>query len=182
MKSLYTSLLSSFLLAGMLAFSIPLQAAEGAVDANVERVAQSVEKVAETVSKSVSEAQLAGTELAFDRMEGYFTAAQGVIEKYGGDVAALGLNALRIDAITHIAPNLVGMIILLTIAFCGYKLLPTVIEKDPKYNTPLIIVPWIMMIAGGVGGVVNLALLFNIWAWAGIFYPELWAIHKFILN
>jgi hypothetical protein len=169
-----------------LLFTVPLQATEGGVDANVERVAQSVEKVAETVSKSVSEAQLAGTELAFDRMEGYFTAAQGVIEKYGGDVAALGLNALRIDAISEVLPPLLLIIVFSILIFKVF--LPTAIRKwnEGDMDDAADFFPWLTYAAPTISlsvcTLVNLTYLFNIWAWAGVFYPELWAIHKFILN
>jgi hypothetical protein len=177
MKSFYT-LLSPLLLACALLFTVPLQAAEGGVDANVERVAQSVEKVAETVSKSVSEAQLAGTELVFDRMEGYFDAAQGVIKQYGGDVAELGLMALRIDAFSVLFPGLLFAV--LAMVWCRFVKRVYQYEKDETRDGAGTIIA--SVIFGIVTLVVFAPALLNIWAWAGIFYPELWAIHKFILN
>jgi hypothetical protein len=160
--------------------AVPLQAGE--VDPNVERMAQSVEKVAETVTKGVADTQLASTELAFDKMEGYFTAAQGVIEKYGGDVATLGLNALRIDAASTLVVPFLCFVVGILAALIGYKGIPWAKRIDKRWETPIPVSMWALALGGPVVAIVSFLNLFKIWAWAGIFYPELWAIHKFILS
>lgn len=48
--------------------------------------------------------------------------------------------------------------------------------EQAKYLVPIIIN--VLLIATVI---ISISKLINIWAWAGIFYPELYAVHKFIL-
>jgi hypothetical protein len=126
------------------------------------------------------------TEFAFDKMEKYFDAAQEVIDNYGGDAVELGLNALRVDAAAIIIPHLVFIIVALIFL---------------KYLIPLMKTGWregredgwsdfpakcfagtISVFAATIALLANITDAFNnIWAWVGIFYPELYAVHKFLL-
>lgn len=116
-------------------------------------------------------------EFAFGKMEQYFDAAKTVIEQYGGDVADLALMALRVEAISEFLP--VVMLVPLGIVF--YKIGKSVWQTaDEDFDRFMI--GNILYVVGGVFALFALTTLLNIWAWAGIFYPELYAVHKFILN
>jgi hypothetical protein len=116
-------------------------------------------------------------EFAFDKIEQYFDAAKLVIDQYGGDVADLALAALRIEAASTLATPL----LLLLLAYFLYRVAKRIygIEKDETgdgqftlmFGTPIIAALFVL-------GVFK---LINVWAWVGIFYPELYAVHKFLL-
>ncbi len=116
-------------------------------------------------------------EFAFDKMEQYFDAAKGVIEQYGGDVAELGLMALRVDAISSLMPG----VVLLLLAYPWYLLLKKTAAAELKSSSDCFLTLMLGGVVSAAGLAIMLKSLFNIWAWAGIFYPELYAIHKFIL-
>ena len=120
-------------------------------------------------------------ELTFDKLEQYFEAAKGVIEQYGGDVAEVGLNVLRIEAISEIFFPLAVILFL-------FASLPLMIRFGKWINQKAIddrSEPWEMIyivhILLGIFFLIQLVSLLNLWAWVGIFYPELYAVHKFIL-
>lgn len=169
-------------------------------------------------------------ELTFDKMEQYFEAAKGVIDQYGGDVAELGLMALRVDALSVILPSLIVTVLSGVIGIKTYRIMMAGAAKNAKtalrtacakgyssrnpfedhlmvkyfgsssniskgerteedlnkldltFEWTLYTVP--MSLVAGISclvGLINLIDMINIWAWAGIFYPELYAVHKFIL-
>ena len=143
------------------------------------------------------------TEFVFDKMEQYFNAAQQVIQKYGGDVADLALNALRVDAaaivVTGVAMLVIGVIsIRAGISWVSLAtqakffsegerekdarkaLLHTIYDKDiePLYG----IAGTLSIMGGGVLLTMGIIRAGEVWAWVGLFYPELYAVHKFLLN
>ena len=172
-------------------------------------------------------------EFAFDKMEQYFNAAKAVLDQYGGDVAEVGLNVLRIEAASELLAPLIATIIFGIIARIALKGFTVVdVEKIKRElraacskgyssrgpfadfllgqyfgssadvnrgsKTPEDIdtavrdnPSWVWTInkiiratVGGISGFVlfiNIFGLINIWAWIGLFYPELYAVHKFIL-
>jgi len=121
-------------------------------------------------------------ELVFDKMEKYFDAAKTVIDQYGGDVSELALMALRIEALGELLPSIV-----MTLFFIlTYKKFTDIIKdtnkkikSEPYGIHDLKYIPIVIYGCFGVGVAIS---LIDIWAWAGLFYPELYAVHKFILN
>ena len=168
-------------------------------------------------------------EFAFDKMEKYFDAAKTIIEQYGGDVAELGLMALRIEAGKSILISTVVFLAFLYLANKFYRLstkqtdmnclealdsfsydfekreliekvtgvvvdYQVRIDSDTKEKlrnikyipssewSELRITLTIAAIVSSVVSSIAFLKLINIWLWVGIFYPELYAVHKFILN
>jgi len=119
-------------------------------------------------------------EFAFDKIEQYFEAAKQVIEQYGGDVAELGLMALRVEAISCLLPGL----IIIILARPLYKVWKKIgdYEEAHSYGRDR----GVTVVAGATIGAILLILtlvtLFNIWSWVGIFYPELYAVYKMVLS
>lgn len=119
------------------------------------------------------------TEFVFEKMEQYFDAAKTVIEQYGGDVAELGLGALRVQAASELAPALAGILILIAI-YCLRGKIKYEAEVNRSGGGAVAIVATLMV--GAASLIVTLEALLNIWAWVGIFYPELYAVYLFILK
>jgi len=138
------------------------------------------EKVLEGATKVTESTEAVA--FAFDKMEQYFNAAGKVIEQYGGDVAELGLLALRIDAITIVAPSTLWLLLYVTVLFKFSSLCNYISNLSDEFDKSVVTVflggTWFML---GIPTAVE-NNTFNVWAWAGIFYPELYAVHKFILN
>jgi len=169
----------------------------------------------------VSDMAESTAELIFDNFNGYMEAAKRVIDTYGGDVADLGLLALRIDAASEIVLPAVFSFILAVVAVKARNLIfrrvslyyvttkgfaarsryednfvnkffniSTNIVPDDKiemakstfmpinWGSPLPYIP-IVLSAVSVGCAIK---VINIWAWVGMFYPEAYAIHLFILK
>jgi len=118
------------------------------------------------------------TEAVFGKMEEYFDAAKQVIETYGGDVADLGLNVLRIEAGAMLVLPLIAMVFLLSVVKYIKRVNIWGFSADNNCDAPAVIVPLV------VDAIVVFTVykVFSIWAWVGLFYPELYAVHKFILN
>lgn len=185
------------------------------------------EKVEQIVTKANESLEVA--DFAFTRMEGYFEAAKHVIEQYGGDVAELGLMALRIEAISILVP---GILCFIGFGIISAKMLKKGVNITVEATKASIIsasqisytarnplqdslmseyfgsscgtgkksmedlegmdikpcytfTHFIYLSAGLMAGIVsfiNIWTILDIWAWAGIVYPEVYAVHKFILN
>lgn len=173
------------------------------------------------------------TELILNKMDEYMVAAQGVIEQYGGDVAELGLNVLRVEVLSILIPSLILAIVFgvlakklytysiskgttikaevlkaaLSVAYHNRHSEQDRIVKsytgthssnvDPypidKLDTITDVpnpntwddfrIMWSLFAATSVViGTVFAYKLLNIWLWVGLVYPEMYAVHKFILN
>ena len=135
-----------------------------------------------SVEKTAPEAVIAVTEVVFDRMEQYFDAAKHVIEQYGGDVAELGLNALRVGALSEILFPVVSTVFLLVLIKHALPAYRWGAKPENNSNGLGFFIP--LFLGGGHLLLLFLAIKYslNIWAWVGIFYPELYAVHKFILT
>lgn len=142
-------------------------------------VKEATVEIEETVAE-VKEA-LNETEFAFDKMEQYFTTAAGIVEKYGGDVAELGLMALRLDAASVILSPLTFLLIFI---FVNIRISPHIAQRIAAFKDPSDRLPSTIIHKGIIYSGITLCTLevMNMWAWAGIFYPELYAVHKFIIN
>lgn len=132
------------------------------------------------------------TEFVFDKLEQYFEAARHVIEQYGGDAVNLGLAALRIEAASELIPAVVAFAIAL---FLWKKLNPFVQfgtakaiteEEGDRYRNDeevrFTLVGAVSALVIFICVIVFFVNILNIWAWAGLFYPELYAVHQFVLK
>jgi len=158
----------------------------------IEKVEQSLEAVKNTAIEAQEGAKVVAEQatqvldktndvvaFTFDKMEGYFGAAQKIIEQYGGDVAALGLNVLRIEAISELIPYLIYTI-LSVLFYKGALSLSKKIEED-NWDGDTVMFVFLGYITSCCLAVVAVIGIFNLWAWVGMFWPELYAVHKFLL-
>jgi len=150
---------------------------------STEEVKAVTELVKETSNATTEAAQAATATVSSisDGLDKYFDAAAEIISKYGGDVAELGLNVLRIDAVSV----LIGPIVFLSVLLYG---VPTVLQfckNIYKWQTDEPHNPYSLLYVIPCGYVVVLAHVagqaLNVWAWVGLFYPEVYAVHKFLL-
>lgn len=121
----------------------------------------------------------------FDKLEGYMSAAKSVIDTYGGDAAELGLLALRVEAASEIVRPLVLFILFAALFFYALKIAMKGFRKEFDDNST-------DEAAVGAGTAISVTLglilvfcatdIINIWAWVGIFYPEAYAVHLFLLK
>jgi len=136
-----------------------------------------MENVAEQAKETVEVLTPVVTSMG-EKMAQYMEAAQNIITQYGGDVAELGLNVLRVEALTQIIPG----IVLLILAYPYYKIVSALYLHEVE-KTGDGIASAIFGGALGIGLVIGtLISLFNIWAWVGLFYPEMYAVHLFLLK
>ena len=113
-------------------------------------------------------------------------ALQRMVEAYGSDAIDLALNVARIDAFSHLVPGSVCAVVA-TALFFFFRFAAKKWDEDyasqtghykhSSWDVPTII----SALLGTVLSVIAVAFLFNIWAWVGIFYPELWIVKKFFL-
>ncbi len=132
------------------------------------------------------------TEFVFDKLDQYFEAARHVIEQYGGDAVNLGLAALRIEAASELIPAVVTFIAALFLwkkvnPFAQFHIAKTISEEGGRryrddHDMKFIGAGAISAILILIFGIIFLSSVLNIWAWAGLFYPELYAVHQFILK
>lgn len=120
-----------------------------------------------------------------DQMATYFDAAKAVMEQYGGDVVDLGLNVLRIEAISELSIFIMLPVLAYGFYKAGNKIMAlhkAELLKEKRYYDGWIgvvaLLSWGVTASLAVSSVIG---LFNIWAWVGMFYPELYAVHKFLL-
>jgi hypothetical protein len=125
-----------------------------------------------------------------DKLVQYMDAAEQVITQYGGDAVNLGLNVLRIEAGGHI---FIGAL-LSYLSYIFYRIarvglnatnaqmrednlfLEKVYESDSE--TPCVIFGTVGTVVAAIFAGVG---LFDIWNWVGIFWPEAYAVHKFLM-
>lgn len=142
-----------------------------------------------------------------DKLDTYLAAAQKVFEQYGGDAANLGLNVLRIDAISQMTFGIIAGIILLSFwrsvkrwnnnwmditrkaRYTYFHSLEDGTEEKARLESVrefwdldvrafcghFLFFVYMLL---GLFAVIDLA---DLWAWTGVFYPELYAVHKFLL-
>lgn len=132
-----------------------------------------------------AEAAKVATEVAFDKFEQYFEAARQVLAQYQDQAKELGMQAidlgllvLRIEAFSELLFPLVVVIISLAYVKQTKTLWKWGIKATAERTHPGTAVPIVL----GVFQFVWFTQLFNVWAWVGLFYPEVYAIHKLLLN
>jgi hypothetical protein len=141
----------------------------------IEETKEVLEVVKDTVDSSAD-----AMNLVVDGMDKLAQAAANILDKYAEPAAELALNVLRIDALSHLIPAIVGLIIALIV----YRSWPWVVwYKDSAEREGLVAM---IIIVGGLVASVFITMatikLLNIWLWIGLVYPEIYAVHKFILN
>lgn len=100
-----------------------------------------------------------------------------IATKYGPDAYQFGLVLGRIDAIQHLMVGLIGVITIVVILIINYKVFYNQYNIDEDYF------PSTML---GMGSIIAVAAittlsalnLFSIYAWTGVFYPEVWLAAK----
>lgn len=118
------------------------------------------------------------TGMVLDKMDQYMSAAQEIISKYGGDAVNLGLSVLQIEAAGYL---FIGFCLLILI-YPTIRLFKFLAKKELEHAPDAgasIIFGSIAVILLSVFSAVN---LLNIWNWVGVFWPQAYAIHKFLLN
>lgn len=203
-------------------FAAPVNAAED----KAERVAQAVENTAQVVeeearatTEAVAQNATTLTEFSVNKLEQFFSIAEDVMQKYGGEAVDLGLNVLRIDALSRLLLPFVGVVVSIILIIVGIKY---IIPEKRKYTKQFYddlaakgygrrsiaedalygqlhrfagqeefdVCLWSesRMVLGGIYGVITIIIaicsvinLLNIWYWIGIFYPEIYAVYKYIL-
>ena len=135
-----------------------------------------------------------------DKLVEYMNSAEQVIQQYGGDAAELGLNVLRIEAgYNLIYALLFGTISVIALyystwafkkglAIQNYQQEQDEVKQEKlkqMYRSDLEALYFILGAVGGVVSsialVVNFSSLVNIWYWIGLFWPEAYAVHKFLM-
>lgn len=159
----------------------------------------------ETVQEVVEQtATLA--EFSMDKMQSFFDAAEKVLEQYGAEAVDLGLSVLRIDALSQMSFSLSVLFVMCAMYpfyvpwyrkwmqdshNACYTYINTLPEGEERTRLESIKDTWDLELRKFVGVASMLAYCFlgflaglqmiNVWAWVGIFYPELYAVHKFLL-
>mgnify|MGYP000247428932 CR=1 FL=1 len=129
-------------------------------------------------------------EYSLSKFDEFLAAAQNIISQYGGDAAELGLNALRIEALSTIAaPFIILVLTILYFIFLVKKHYKFAADRCKPYPhdlhrvdesamglfyAPLLIITFFT--------IVNIYCLLDAWSWVGIFYPELYAVHLFLIK
>lgn len=117
------------------------------------------------------------TKLVLDKFDQYLQQVSGVIQHYAPDAVQLGLNALRVDAAGNFIWPLMFLILLWPYLHFWKKV------RDYEYKTENRILGSLMI--GGlifsIGLIFAIVPLCDIWSWVGIFYPEVYAVHKFLM-
>ena len=115
-----------------------------------------------------------------DSMDKLALAASDVLDKYAEPATELAFAVLRIDAASKLFPWLI--VLVCGILVLNKWLLPFFKDKSTRFSQDTIIGMAFLTIITGVLSLIAAVKLFNIWAWVGLFYPEIYAVHKFILT
>jgi len=144
-------------------------------------------------------------EFVFDKLEGYMSAAQSVIDTYGGDAAELGLMALRIEAASEVLfPSIIMLFLLVNsskiVGFVKNQFAKSRAitnyqhEEDEKKREALRrqymrsdevwfgVLAFMSVGACFITFSICFIAILDIWAWVGMFYPEAYAVHLFLLK
>lgn len=113
-----------------------------------------------------------------DGVEVLATKVSDVISTYSEPVGELMLMYLRVDAASQL---LIPLVFFTVLWWCLTRLkiisiFEGWIQKDPSGGVVVGIII-ITMVTLGIAGTL-LSHLFNLWAWIGIFYPEVYAVYK----
>jgi hypothetical protein len=124
------------------------------------------------------------TEMVLNKIDEYMNAAKTVIETYGGDVADLGLLALRVEAGSEIFLPLLlsfGLLFMIPLMIRTGKKIWEVQKEQSTYEVSAVFL-YVFHLAWGGFLFGNIFQALNLWAWVGLFYPEAYAVHLFLLK
>ena len=196
----------------------------GEVADEVKEVMETITPVAESVS---------------DKLAQYLTAAEEVINQYGGQAVDLGLNVLRIEAAASLFPQILVFPFLFFLSWKAYQMIrqhgkdfdaethmrrliakgyqkrdyyecelvglvtgsvrTSSIEDEVEFQKGVVtyageihekcaslsedqkIVGYIISASAFIIGSIVFTHTLKIWAWVGIFWPEAYAVHKFLM-
>ena len=100
----------------------------------------------------------------------YLDAVEEVVKNHGQDAAELGLAALRVEAgrwlFLGVFSGIVG----------GWMARKAFLIYDEYEGTAILMGVFSIFL-----GIISLILGLNLWNWVGVFWPELYAVHKFVL-
>lgn len=125
---------------------------------------------------------IAVAELTFSKLEQYFDSAKEVLQQYEGDVTAVGLTALRIDAAQQLVTPLLLTIVLLCMLKMMIKFFKVTVAGCEEYPNSAWPFAFFLHVIYVVVFIIAIKHLLNIWAWTGIFYPEVYAVYKLVLQ
>lgn len=98
---------------------------------------------------------------------------------HGDRAVELALGAVRVDAGSQLAGGMISLIICVVMVFLYRRAYAKYVEGRGESDGL-----WIGMLTSGIVAlgtfVVAVTELFNVWAWAGLIYPELWIAKKVI--
>lgn len=121
-------------------------------------------------------------QFALDKVDKYFEAVTKVVAEYGDDAVDLGLTALRIDAASRLVAPVLRTIIFSIVLIVFIKLFKWSKSIEDKFDREPVQAVFGIIIAGaGIAIVISAAHIFDVWAITGIFYPEVYAVHKFLM-
>ena len=116
-----------------------------------------------------------------DRILEYLSAAEAAIEQYGEGAVEFALSIARIDAFSHVAGGFLALAFAWAFIFPVKNLLIRQSEKiqdriDREFarNISLLLV-YILAFGAFVASLVE---VLNVFAWIGIFKPEVWLAYK----
>lgn len=121
-----------------------------------------------------------------EKLEQYFNAAKEVLLEYGPDVAEFGLTVLRVEAAAELLPAIMYAIIaFLLVKYADPRKLFARIKDIPKFDDARFGLGLLGTFSlAGIATSIFLVVfyLLNVWAWVGIFYPEAYAVHYFLMK
>lgn len=117
------------------------------------------------------------------KLDQYFQAATEVITKYGDEAVSMGLLVLRIEAAEGLIGGLVGLLVVYLFTKKWFFL--SFFEKARKAPYSEEFLYRLAGIASALAFIIGVCLslfkLLNIWNWIGLFWPEVYAVHKYLL-
>lgn len=120
-----------------------------------------------------------GVNVISDKLVQYTDAAEKVITQYGGDAVNLGLNVLRVEALVAVFTWLFAVAILVGSILTMRSAIRNNVFKQVDFT-----VDTIKIVVGGVGSISTPIVVLAtpiIWPIVGLFWPEAYAVHKFLM-
>ena len=143
----------------------------------------------------------AAAQVVVDKFDQYLQQVSQTIQHYGPDAVQLGLGALQVDAASNLVSPIIAIIMTPILGWVSAKLWCwgsaiqnySYIEDTAKREQYAKLYRNNVESAGFVGGgmlgifavIIGIYGIFNIldvWSWVGIFKPELYAVHKFLIK
>jgi hypothetical protein len=126
------------------------------------------------MTDTIEEIKETGLELAMTMLADLTSAATKLVESHGQDAVDLVLMAGRIDALSTFIPGFIWCLL----AIGWYKIFKAIASEVNSANTDRLALQILSWAGGLIFFILSLKWLLNLWAWVGIFYPEIWLFHK----